>query len=131
MVGIASNGGVTYITNGATVTNAIVSQTVPATEDLGVSNAAGYIRLTNSTNATLTVTGVQVGSSFKNGSVITLVNVSSAPTDVIQLTDHDGGSPSSDQFDLPGAQPIILGEKGAATFIYDATLAKWELVSTN
>ncbi len=131
VLGISSSGGVSYITNGATVTNSVVTQTVPATEDLNVSNAAGYIRLTNTTGTTLNVTGVQVGSTFTNGSVITLVNVSSDPSDVIQITNLDGASTSSDQFDLPGNQPVLLTQKGAASFIYDGTLSKWELVSTN
>jgi len=131
VLGISSSGGVTYVTNGATVTNTTLTQTVPATEDLGVSSAAGYIRLTNSTGATLNVTGVQVGTTFTNGSVITLVNVSALPADVIQITNLDGSSAPADQFDLPGGSAILLTQKGAATFIYDGTLAKWELVSTN
>jgi hypothetical protein len=131
VVGISSTGGVTYVTNGATVTNNVLSQTVAATQDLGVTNAAGYIRLTNNTNAPLNVTGVQVSPNFANGSVVTLVNVSGSPSDVIQLTNLDNTSAAADQFDLPGGQPILLTQKGAATFIYDSSLSKWELVSTN
>ena len=116
---------------GGTVTSNTASQTVPATEDLNASNAAGYVRLTNSTGGQLNVTGIQ-SAPFMNGSVVTLVNVSTAAGDVIQLTNLDPAATSTnDQFDLPGNQPILLGQKGAATFIYDGTLNYWELVSTN
>ena len=111
VVGISSTGGVMYVTNGATVTNNVISQNVAATEDLGVTNAAGYIRLTNNTNASLNVTGVQVSPNFANGSVVTLVNISASPSDVIQLTNLDNTSVATDQFDLPGGQPILLTQK--------------------
>jgi hypothetical protein len=131
VLGITPAGAVSYVTNGATTTNNIASATVNVPQDNYTLNpSANYIRLTNTSGGSVNITGIN-STAFTNGSVITLVNVSTAPADIIRITNQDLGSLPGNRFDLPGGQPLILSQKGAATFIYDATLTYWELVSTN
>lgn len=131
-----SGGSPAWVTNGSTITSATKDTTVAAAGTLAFSATAGYIRIMNSSGGTLNVSGIN-STGFSNGSVVTLVNVSA---NTIQITNLDGteGSASVNQFDLPGGQPLLLGQRGAATFLYDAEdntdashLGKWVLVSTN
>jgi hypothetical protein len=131
---------VSYITNGATVTPTIASDAVSTNQSpYTVGNSIGYIRLsnTNSPATQINVSGIS-SSGVPDGRSVTVVNVSSDPGDVIQITNLDASSASVDEFDLPGGRPILLGQKGAATFLYDTNdnadpshLGKWVLVSTN
>ena len=118
-----------WITNGATVTN---TTNTPAsltinTNDYTIDPSSTYIRLSNISGSSLDVTGIS-SAGVANGRMITLVNTSANP---IILRNQNGASSSNDQFDLPGNADIMLAQKGTATFIYDATLHFWELVSTN
>ncbi len=131
---------VSYITNGATVTPTIASDAVSTDQSpYTVANSVGYIRLsnTNSPAKQINVSGIS-STSVPDGRMVTIANVSSDPGDIIQITNLDANSASVDEFDLPGGKPILLGQKGAATFLYDTNdnadpshLGKWVLVSTN
>lgn len=124
-----SGGTPTWITNGATVTN---TTTTPAPLVISADNytipaSATYIRLSNGTAGSLDVTGIS-SAGISDGRQITIVNIS---TSAIIIRNQNPASMPADQFDLPGGADIVLAQRGTATFIYDAALHFWELVSTN
>ena|GEM_PF-2683760 len=127
---LGMTGGVpTWITNGATITN---TTNTPAAinlsqNDYTIDPTSTYIRLTNVSGGSLDITGIS-STGVMNGRVITLVNTS---PNAIMIKNQNPASAPPDQFDLPGGSDILLGQKGAATFIYDAALHYWELMSTN
>jgi hypothetical protein len=118
-----------WTSNGATITQTTSTAAALSvnTNDFTVTSSSAYVRLQNISAGSLNVTGIS-STGVTDGREITLVNITSNP---IVCTNHDPGSASADQFDLPGGMPIILGLKGAATFIYDAAVSYWELLSTN
>ena len=120
-----------WINNSATITTNTNSASIATSQnDYTVDPSSTYIRISNTSATTLNITGIS-STGVSGGRMITIANVSAANTESILITDHNPASNPNDQFDLPGATPILLGQKGAATFIYDGTLHNWELVSTN
>ena len=124
-----SGGAPAWITNGATITNTTntPASIVISQNDYTVDASSTYIRLSNISGGSLDITGIN-STGVANGRVVTLVNTSTNP---IVLRNQNGASAPADQFDLPGGADILLAQRGTATFIYDATLQFWELVSTN
>jgi hypothetical protein len=131
---LSVSGGVpNWTKNGATITSNTASSSISADQTpFTLPLSSTYIRISNTKGSAIVVSGIN-SAGVSDGREITIANVSTDPSDVIQLNDHDatGGTSSDDQFDLPGQQPVLLGQKGAATFIYDITAHNWELVSTN
>ncbi len=115
--------------NGATITNTVNSPTALTStpiNDYTIDGSSTYIRLRNASAGSIDLTGI-TSTGVTNGRVITLVNTSVNAIVIQSRT----GSASGNQFDLPGGDDIILGQKGSATFIYDQASGYWELVSTN
>jgi hypothetical protein len=125
-----------WVTNGATITNTTSTSTVSAdqTPFVPLSTNATYIRISNTdAGGNVNVDGINL-TSVADGRMVTIANVSTSPTQTVTIQSQNSGGglvPSNEQFQLPGGKPIILGQQGAATFIYDGTLDYWELVSTN
>jgi hypothetical protein len=129
VLSVSPTGLPTWTNNGATITQASstpVSLTTSAS-NYTINASATYIRLTNVAVGTISITGIN-SAGVEDGRQITLVNVG---TQSIQITHLDGSSNSADQFLLPGAQAVILGPNGCATFIYDTSLSKWALLAVN
>jgi hypothetical protein len=129
VLAVSASGVPAWANNGATITQATwtpVSLTASA-DNYTINSDASYIRLTNIAAGSINITGIN-STIAEDGRQITLVNVG---TQLIQVTSLDPNSSSGDQFDLPGDEAVILGPKGSATFIYDLTLSKWELLEAN
>jgi hypothetical protein len=129
VLAVSASGVPAWANNGATITQATwtpVSLTASA-NNYTINSDASYIRLTNIASGSINITGIN-SPGVEDGRQITLVNVG---TQLIQVTSLDPNSSSGDQFDLPGDEAVILGPKGSATFIYDLTLSKWELLEAN
>ncbi|MBS1902106.1 MAG: hypothetical protein JSS75_00180 [Bacteroidetes bacterium] len=90
--------------------------------NVALSGSNSYFRVSGASGAVLT--GISGG---VDGRSITLLNVGA---NAITLKNQTT-STVTNQFDLPGGSDIILGPKGAITFIYDGTLGFWEVTSTN
>jgi hypothetical protein len=139
VLGVTAGGVPGWVTNGATITNTTSTSTVSAdqTPFVPATTTATYIRISNtSASGNINVDGINI-SNVADGRMVTIANVSGSPSQTVTIQSQtSGGSvPPAEQFLLPGGQPIILGQQGAATFIYDVTAnsntGAWELVSTN
>ncbi|MDP4198459.1 MAG: hypothetical protein Q8922_01025 [Bacteroidota bacterium] len=120
-----------YVENGATITNTVSTpaQLTGSVDNYTVDASSTYIRLSNTSGGPIDLTGIN-STGISSGRVITLVNMSSSSSNAIVIK-HQGSSSAGNQFDLPGASDMILGPRGAATFIYDATAGFWEFYSSN
>jgi hypothetical protein len=128
-----SSGSPAWVTNGATITNATSTSTVAANQTPFTPTASTtYIRISNTSGGAINVDGINTAG-VSDGRVVTIVNVSATPAETIMLKNQTlgGGMSVGEEFQLPGNTDILLGQLGAATFIYDATSGFWELVSTN
>ncbi|HYM20825.1 MAG TPA: hypothetical protein VEW28_07470 [Candidatus Kapabacteria bacterium] len=92
--------------------------------DVPFSASSSFFQISGASGAVLTsITGGAVGRT------IVLLNVGANP---ITLKSQQAAlGTGTNRLDLPGGGDIILGTKGAATFMYDNTNNWWELVSTN
>jgi hypothetical protein len=125
-----SGGTPTWTQNGATITNTVNTPTAlnsTPVNDYVVDSSSTYIRLNNMSGGLINLTGIS-SAGVANGRVITLFNTSVNP---IMVKNQNTGSATANQFSFPGGADILIGPKGAATFIYDQTSGFWELVSTN
>jgi hypothetical protein len=136
VLGVTAGGVPGWVTNGATITNTTSTSTVSAdqTPFVPATTSATYIRISN-TNASgnVNVDGINM-TNVADGRMVTIANISTSPTQTVTIQSQNNGGnlvPQNQQFQLPGGKPIILGQQGAATFIYDGTSEYWELVSTN
>ncbi len=129
VLAVSSSGLPAWTNDGATITQTTSTPVSLATSvsNYTINSSATYIRLTNVAAGMITITGIN-SSGAEDGRQITLVNVG---TQTIQITSLDASSSSADQFLLPGGQPVILGQDGSATFIYDISLGKWALLAAN
>jgi hypothetical protein len=132
VLGVTAGGVPGWVTNGATITNTTSLTTVSTDQNPFTPSAANstYIRVANTKGGTININSIDI-TGVADGRMVTIVNVSSASSDYIMINSQTGSAPANEQIQLPMGQPIILGQLGAATFIYDATVSLWELVSTN
>ncbi len=132
VLGVAAGGTPGWTTNGATITNTTSLTSVATDQNPFTPSAANstYIRIANTSGGTININSIAI-TGVADGRMVTIANVSSASTDYITINSQTGPAPANEQIQLPMGQPIILGQLGAATFIYDGTADRWELVSTN
>ena len=132
VLGVTAGGVPGWVTNGATITNTTSTASVSTDQNPFAPSAANstYIRVSNTSAGTININSINL-TGVADGRTVTIVNVSAASNEYIMINSETGPAPSSEQFNLPMQQPIILGQQGAATFIYDLTASYWELVSTN
>jgi hypothetical protein len=128
VLGVTSSNLPGYIDNGATVTNNVSTPAALTanTNNYSISSSQTYIRLSSTAAGVIDLTGISA-SGVSAGRNVTIVNISSNP---IRLK-HRGASNSGNQFDLPGGEDVILGQRGSATFIYDSTAGYWEFITSN
>jgi hypothetical protein len=121
----------TWQPSGATITNTTSTASVSSDQNPFAPNAtATYIRISNTSAGTINVNSINL-TGVADGRMLTITNVSQFSYEYIMINSQMGPAPSSEQFNLPMQQPIILGQQGSATFIYDITSGYWELLSTN
>jgi len=129
-----SSGSPAWVTNGATITNATSTSSVAVSQTPFTPTASTtYIRISNTNlGNNIDIDGINTAG-ISDGRMVTVVNVSADPSETITLKNMTlgGGMTLNEEFQLPGNTDILLGQLGAATFIFDATSAHWELVSTN
>jgi len=96
-----------------------VSLAAPSGSVLALGSASSNYILTDGGSAN-TYTSIS-GANTTAGQVIVLVNASTTPADYITLTNGSG-------MPLNGA-PVIIGDGGTATLMYDASISGWRLIS--
>lgn len=126
-----SGGAPVWANSGATIAYATSTSTVATNLiQFTPTPSSTYIRILNTSGGTINITGMN-SSGVPDGRLLTIVNISASSSESIQILDHNPASLAVDQFDLPGTLPIVLSQNGAATFLYDLSRQKWELIATN
>jgi hypothetical protein len=109
-----------------TPVNQVVANPGPVS-DQAISATNTYFRV--SALGATSLDGIISGGAPSAGRIITISNIGAFPITIINQS--SSASAPANQFDLPGGANIILGTRGAITFIYDGTLLRWEVASTN